>query len=155
MVRTKAHHPGFTLIELLVTMALLSILATCILPLSQITYKRNKEIQLRRSLRLIRTALDDYYHLVEENVIARDAGSSGYPKTLELLVTGVDQQGAVPLKKKFLRRIPRDPMVEDGEWGLRSYADAPDSDLWGGQDVYDVYSKSEETALDGTRYRDW
>ena len=146
---------GVTLIELMVTMVIMGILASAILPLSRITYKRSKEIELRQDLRIIREAIDEYKRLVDENKISKQALASGYPESLELLVTGVQLQGPVPVKQKFLRRIPKDPMTEDGEWGLRSYSDEPDSDIWGGQDVYDVYSKSEETALDGSLYRDW
>jgi general secretion pathway protein G len=146
---------GVTLIELMVTMVIMAILATAVLPLSRVTYKRTKEIELRQDLRIIRDAIDEYKRLVDENKIPKQALSSGYPESLEVLVKGVELQGPVPVKQKFLRRIPKDPMTEDGEWGLRSYADEPDSDMWGGQDVYDVYCKSDETALDGSLYRDW
>jgi len=139
----------------MVTMVIMGILAAAVLPLSRITYKRSKEMELRQNLRIIREALDEYKRLVDENKIPKQALASGYPENLELLVNGVQLQGPVPLKQKFLRRIPKDPMSEDGEWGLRSYSDEPDSDIWGGQDVYDVYSKSDETALDGSLYRDW
>ena len=146
---------GVTLIELMVTMVIMAILASALLPLSQVTYKRSKEIELRQNLRIIREALDEYKRLVDEGKIAKQAMGSGYPEDLEILVTGVELQGPVPLKQKFLRRIPRDPMTEDGEWGMRSYFDDPDSDIWGGQDVYDVYSQSDDEALDGTYYKDW
>lgn len=147
---------GLTLIELLVTMTILSVLAAGILPLSQVTYKRTREIELRQNLRTIRTAIDQYKHLVDEKKIKVSISSSGYPETLDVLVEGVEiDSGPVSLKMKFLRRLPRDPMAEDGEWGLRSYSDSYNSDVWGGQDVYDVYSKSDEQALDGSNYRDW
>ena len=146
---------GVTLIEVMVTMVILSILAMGILPLSQITYKRAKEIELKRNLRIIRRALDEYKRLSDQGKIPKEPFASGYPKTLEVLVEGVELQGPVPFRVKFLRRIPRDPMTEDGQWGLRSYFDDPNSESWGGQDVYDVYSKSEEKALDGTYYKDW
>lgn len=146
---------GVTLIELIAVMAIISILATGILPLSVITYKRTKEIELRQNLRIIRKAIDEYKRLVDEEKIEKDALASGYPKDLDVLVEGVNLKGPVPKKAKFLRRIPKDPMTEDGEWGLRSYADDSDSDIWGGQDVYDVYSTSDREALDGTYYRDW
>ena len=151
----KHRTAGLTLIELTVTLAIISVLATGILPLSQVTYKRTKELELRRSLRVIRDAIDEHKKFADERKIKLEAFSSGYPKTLEELVEGVDLDGPVPAKKKFLRRIPKDPMTEDGRWGLRSYADEPDSTIWGGQDVYDVYSKSDENALDGSTYRDW
>ena len=146
---------GVTLIELIAAMAIISILATGILPLSVITYKRTKEIELKQNLRIIRKAIDEYKRLVDEDKIEKDALASGYPKDLDVLVQGVTLKGPVPKKVKFLRRIPKDPMTEEGEWGLRSYADDPDSDIWGGQDVYDVYSTSDKEALDGTYYRDW
>ena len=146
---------GVTLIELIVAMGILTILVSGILPLSYMTYKRSKEFELRRNLRLIRSAIDDYKKLVDDGRIALEIDGTGYPPNLETLVAGVDSNDPDPIKFKFLRRIPIDPMTENGEWGLRSYADAPDSDIWGGQDVYDIYTESEEQALDGTFYRDW
>ncbi len=146
---------GVTLIELVVTMAILSILAACVLPLSEVTRKRSKEIEFRQDLRTIREAIDQYKRDVDEGKVAKQAMDSGYPRTLEILVKGVEIPGPVPLKKKYLRRIPKDPLTEDGEWGLRSYSDDPDSRIWGGQDVYDVYSKSDEVGLDGTPYNQW
>ncbi len=146
---------GLTLIELIVTMAIISVLAVGIIPLSQVTYKRTQEIELKRNLRIIRKALDEYKLISDKYKMAKQVSDSGYPKRLEVLVEGVDVGEAVSAKKKFLRRIPKDPMTEDGQWGLRSYFDEPDSDMWGGQDVYDVYTKSDQTALDGTPYREW
>jgi general secretion pathway protein G len=146
---------GVTLIELLVVMVIISILAAGVMPLSQMAVRRSKEITLREDLRKIRRALDEYKALSDEGKIPTQAMSSGYPKNLEVLVKGVDLLGPVPFKKKFLRRIPKDPMTEDGKWGLRSYFDNPDSDTWGGQDVYDVYSTSDKQALDGSYYKDW
>lgn len=146
---------GLTLIELTVTLAILSILAAGVMPLSRMSYQRVKEIELRRNLRIIRTAIDDYKALADEKKIDVGAMESGYPESLEVLVQGVDIRGPNPMKHKFLRRIPRDPMTEDGKWGLRSYSDEPDSTMWGGQDVYDVYSLSDAQALDGTEYRQW
>jgi len=151
-IRNKA---GLTLIELVVTMAIISVLAVGIIPLSQVAYKRTQEIELKRNLRMIRKALDDYKQISDQYKLAKQASDSGYPKALEVLVEGVDLGGEVQFKKKFLRRIPRDPMTEDGQWGLRSYFDEPDSTMWGGQDVYDVFTKSDQTALDGTLYREW
>lgn len=146
---------GVTLVELMVTLVILAVLATGIMPLSQMVYKRSKEMELKQHLRTIRRALDEYKRLSDERKIPVEAGGSGYPKTLEVLVEGIDLQGAVAMKKRFLRRIPKDPMTEEGEWGLRSYFDEPDSGIWGGQDVYDVYSKSDKQALDGSYYKDW
>ena len=146
---------GVTLIELIVAMGILTILVSGILPLTYMTHKRTKEIELRQSLRLIRNAIDDYKKSVDDGRIPLEMDSTGYPPSLETLVEGVDSNDSSPVKLKFLRRIPRDPMTEEGEWGLRAYADDQDSDIWGGQDVYDVYSQSDEQALDGTYYRDW
>ncbi len=146
---------GVTLIELIIAMAILSILMSGILPLSYMTYKRSREIELRQNLRIIRKALDEYKKHVDEGKIPKSNEDSGYPPNLETLVEGVESSDAVPVTFKFLRRIPRDPMTENGEWGLRAYADEPGSGFWGGEDVYDVYSQSEEQALDGTYYRDW
>ena len=97
----------------------------------------------------------DFKKAVDDGKISKDAQASGYPETLEVLVEGVLLKGPVPRKIKFLRRIPKDPMTPDGTWSLRSYSDDHDSDIWGGQDVYDVYSKSEKQAIDGTFYRNW
>jgi general secretion pathway protein G len=146
---------GVTLIELLVVMVIVSILAAGVMPLSQMAVRRSKEITLRENLRKIRKALDEYKALSDEGKISSQAFSSGYPKNLEVLVNGVDLLGPVPFKKKFLRRIPKDPMTEDGKWGLRSYFDQPGSDTWGGEDVYDVYTTSDKKALDGSYYKDW
>ncbi len=146
---------GFTLVEMIVTIAILSILATGILPLSQVTYKRTREIELKRGLRVIRNALDEYKKFVDDDKIEKKADGHGYPESLEVLVEGAALKGPVEKRVKFLRRIPRDPMTENGKWGLRSYVDEPDSTVWGGQDVYDVYSTSDETALDGTPYGTW
>ncbi|MFZ7126610.1 MAG: type II secretion system protein [Desulfobacterales bacterium] len=146
---------GVTLIELIIAMAILAILMSGILPLSVMTYKRTQEFELRQNLRLIRDAIDGYKKASDEGRIPVDAGASGYPPTLEVLVKGVETMDPVPTRLKFLRRIPKDPMTEEGEWGLRAYADEPDSEIWGGEDVYDVYSQSDEEALDGSSYRDW
>ena len=146
---------GVTLIELIFTMAILSILMTGVIPLSQVSYKRSREIELKCHLRTIRAAIDSYKKMTDDGLIQKKAFSSGYPETLEALVQGVDLKGPEKKKVKFLRRIPKDPMTEDGEWGLRSYADDSDSEMWGGDDVYDVYSKSDKKALDGSYYKEW
>jgi len=151
----KSKIGGFTLIEMMATVAIISILATGIIPLSQVVYKRTKELELRNNLRVIRTALDEYKKLVDQKIIPISVSDSGYPETLEILVIGVDLQTQTGERRKFLRRIPRNPITEDGEWGLRSYADNHDSTIWGGQDVYDIYCLSDRQALDGTYYVDW
>ncbi len=146
---------GVTLIEMIAVVSIISILAVGIMPLSQVVSKRTKELELRKNLRVIRTALDEHKKLVDEGIIPVSADSTGYPETLEVLVTGVNLKNAAGSRKKFLRRIPKDPMTEDGKWGLRSYADDPESTIWGGQDVYDVYSRSTKKAIDGSHYKDW
>jgi general secretion pathway protein G len=151
---------GFTFVELLVVTALVAILASAIMPLARVATQREHEIELRRSLREIRTAIDHYKDAADAGQIPPTSirtGSEGYPPDLETLVVGVESAGDANSshKLKFLRRIPIDPMTGSAEWGLRAYEDKPDSKSWGGQDVYDVYSKSEGTGLDGTKYADW
>jgi general secretion pathway protein G len=151
---------GFTFVEMLIVVALVAILASAVMPLAKVTMQRQREIELRRCLRELRTAIDRYKDAVDQGQIPPTKvrlGSEGYPPDLETLVVGVEAagQGTTERKLKFLRRIPIDPMTREAVWGLRSYADKPDSKTWGGQDVYDVYSKSEGTALDGTKYQDW
>lgn len=155
MIRKDRRTAGLTLLELTVAMTILSILAVGILPLSEVSHRRAREVELRRALRVIRDALDEYKALVDAGQIAADPTESGYPPSLEVLVEGVALTDAKAGHKKFLRRLPRDPMTEDGEWGRRAYADDPDSQVWGGQDVYDVYSQSDREALDGPRYSEW
>jgi general secretion pathway protein G len=149
---------GFTFVEMLVVVALVAILASAVMPLARVATQRQREIELRRNLRDIRTAIDRYKDAADQGQIAATKvklGSEGYPPDLEILVVGVDAAGASDRKLKFLRRIPIDPMTREAVWGMRSYDDKPDSKSWGGQNVYDVYSKSEGTALDGTKYQDW
>ncbi len=152
---------GFTLTEMLVTVTILAILAAAVIPLARTAVKREKEIELRRNLRLIRDALDAYKKLVDEKKIESEEDSEGYPLDLETLIKGVEVKGEGEEEEsetkiiKFLRRIPKDPMTNSYEWGLRSYQDDPDSETWGDENVYDVYTKSQATALDGTKYKDW
>ena len=150
---------GFTFIELLVVSALLLVLASAAMPLAKVTMQRQREAELRRYLREMRTAIDKFKDAVDTGQIGSTdirAGSEGYPPDLETLVEGVSVAGdASGRKLKFLRRIPIDPMTSSTEWGLRSYQDRPDSTSFGGQNVYDVYTKSTATALDGTKYKDW
>jgi general secretion pathway protein G len=157
--RRLANTRGFTFIELLVVSALLLILASAAMPLAKVTMQRQREAELRRNLREIRTAIDKYKDAVDTGQIGSTdvrAGSEGYPPDLETLVEGVSVAGdASGRKLKFLRRVPIDPMTNSIEWGMRSYQDRPDSTSFGGQNVYDVYTKSEGTALDGTKYKDW
>lgn len=150
---------GFSFVELVVVTTIVLILASAIVPLTRVTIQRQKEIELHRALREMRTAIDRYKDAVDAGQIGGSdvrVGSEGYPPDLQTLVDGVsvvnDQSDR---KLRFLRRIPVDPMTGDTDWGLRSYQDRPDSTSWGGQNVYDVYSKSDGTALDGTKYKDW
>ncbi len=155
---------GLSLIELVVTMAILAVLASLVIPSTRLTAKRLKEIELRRNLRVIRTAIDNYKKDYDKLVTMKSVNESGYPKTLQELVDGKDFGGVDKTKRKYLRRIPDDPFnppapgrerKEEERWGLRSYADDADSNVWGGEDVYDVHSLSEDTAIDGTKYKDW
>ena len=157
--RRLASTRGFTFIELLVVSALLLVLASAAMPLAKVTMQRTREAELRRNLREIRTAIDKYKDAVDTGQIGSTdvrAGSEGYPPDLETLVEGVSVAGdASGRKLKFLRRVPIDPMTGSNEWGMRSYQDRPDSTSFGGQNVYDVYTKSTATGLDGTKYKDW
>lgn len=157
--RVSGRVDGFTFVEVLVVSVLLLILASAVLPLTKVTIQRQREIELRRVLREMRTAIDRFKDAADSQMIAQmdlKAGAEGYPEKLETLVEGVRVQGdASGRKLKFLRRVPVDPMTASSEWGFRSYQDDPDSTSWGGQNIYDVYTKSGGTALDGTKYRDW
>jgi general secretion pathway protein G len=150
---------GFTFVELVIVITILMVLAMVAMPLAQVTAQRQREAELRRSLREIRTAIDHFKDAVVAGQIATtelEPGSEGYPPDLETLVEGVPAANdASGRKLKFLRRIPQDPMMPGEEWGLRSYQDDPDSTSWGGGSVFDVYTTSTATALDGTKYRDW
>ena len=143
---------GLTLVELIVTVAILSILASVALPVARFQVKRQNERYLRYDLWMMRDAIDHYKDAADKNAFQIKLDSQGYPPDLETLVNGVDVQGK---KVRFLRRIPVDPMTGKAEWGLRSMQDDPNSTSFGGQSVFDVYSKSQGKALDGTKYSDW
>ena len=155
----RADSNGYTFVELLIVVTVLMVLASAVLPLAQVTSQRQREAELRRNLREIRTAIDKFKDSVDLGLIPTTElrpDNEGYPPDLDKLVDGVAiANDATGRKLKFLRRIPIDPMTNDTEWGLRSYQDKPDSTSWGGQNVFDVYTKSGATALDGTKYRDW
>jgi general secretion pathway protein G len=149
---------GVTYLELIATSAILMILASAILPLARVGFTRRKEMELRRALREVRTAVDRYKLLVDQGQIGGTdvkLGSEGYPPDLETLVKGVNRVGALDRKIKVLRRIPVDPMSGNTEWGMRCYQDEPEDTSWCGQNVWDVYSKSTAKGLDGTRYNTW
>ncbi|MCU0285098.1 MAG: type II secretion system GspH family protein [Acidobacteria bacterium] len=148
---------GFTLLEMIVVVIIITVLAGAAIPMVETSVKREKEIELRRNLRTIRMAIDDYKKFVEENNLKLDEDTYNYPEELEELVDGLEYKDdkADEKIKKFLRSIPIDPMTNSSEWGLRSYQDKRDSHSWGGENVYDVYTKSERKALDGTFYKDW
>jgi len=146
------HQAGLTLVELIVTVAILAILASAVVPLARFQAKREKERQLRYDLWQMRAAIDNYKDAADRHAFMPKTDSGGYPPDLDTLVNGVDAQGK---KLKFLRRIPVDPMTGKAEWTLRSMQDDPNSDSWGGQNLFDVASKSQGTALDGTKYSDW
>jgi general secretion pathway protein G len=143
---------GLTLVELIVTVAILSILATTAVPVARFQVKRQNERELRRDLWQMRDAIDHYKDAADQHAFQTKVDSQNYPPDLETLVNGVDVQGK---KLKFLRKIPIDPMTGKAEWGLHSMQDEPGSDSYGGQSVFDVYSKSSGTALDGTKYSTW
>jgi general secretion pathway protein G len=145
-----------TLLEMVVTIGVLLILASVIVPTARFTVKRQKELELRRSLRDMRKAIDDYKKYCDAGLIPKEGvDSECYPTELEILVEGVDKVGTVAQKIKFLRRIPIDPFTKSTDWGKRSLQDDADSSSWGQQSVYDVYTSYEGTALDGTEYKDW
>jgi len=150
---------GYTFVELLIVSTIILVLAAAVMPLARVSMQRQREIELRRALREIRTAIDKYKDAVDAGQIGgtdNQLGSEGYPAELNTLVEGVTAIGDATGKKlKFLRRVPVDPMTRSTEWGLRAYQDEPDARSWGGKNVFDIYTKSEGTALDGTKYRDW
>lgn len=148
----RTSQAGVSLIELIIVIAILSILATAALPVVRFEVKRTKERELRRDLWEMRAAIDAYKDAADKGGIQTKADSNNYPPDLQTLVDGVDIQDH---KVRFLRAIPVDPMTKSTDWGLRSNQDDPDSDSFGGQNVYDVYTKSQGTGLDGTKYDTW
>lgn len=146
---------GFTIVELAVVATMIAILAAMAVPVARYSLRRQKELELRHSLRTMRDAIDAYKRLSDAGMIPIQLGGEGYPPDLETLVKGVQLVGKVDKKEKFLRRIPIDPMTGKAEWGMRAYQDDNDSFAWGGQNVYDVFSLSEGRALDGSNYKEW
>lgn len=168
MFLNTRHQRGLTLIELLIALSILAVLASAVIPLAQTSVRRTKEIELKRNLREIRSAIDaykaDYDRAIKEKKIIAGEKSedteTGYPLELEKLIDGDRNEsgwgGLYPHKRRYLRRIPKDPFdTDDLGWGMRSVVDAPDSTSWGGEDIFDVYSQSTEIGLDGTAYNTW
>jgi general secretion pathway protein G len=151
--RVRSAQTGMTLLELIIASTILLILASAAEPLIRITIVRSREAELHRDLREMRNAIDHYKDMADSLAFRTELTSNGYPPDLDTLVNGVTVAGNK--KVRFLRRIPTDPMTGTKDWGLRSIQDDPDSTSWGGDNVFDVYSKSQGTALDGTKYSDW
>ena len=144
---------GVTLLEMIIVISILLILMGAAVPVVRISVRRDKEIELRRDLWEMRDAIDRYHDAANKNLFQIKLGTDGYPQDLDTLVNGVEIAGGK--KMRFLRRVPVDPMTGNTDWGLRSMQDDPKSDSWGGQNVFDVYTKSTSTALNGTNYKDW
>jgi len=146
---------GFTLVELIAVMTIMLLLTSIALPIARIQVQRTREVELRRDLRDLRQAIDRYKDFADRGMIPSKADTFGYPPDLETLVKGVPLRGSATARYKFLRKIPLDPLTGSGDWGLRSMQDDPDSRSWSGSNVFDVYTKSQGEALDGSRYADW
>ena len=153
--RHRLADSAFTFVELMASITIILLLTTVALPLARLQIQRTKEVELRRNLREVRDAIDRYKDFADRGMIPVKADTFGYPPDLQTLVDGVTLKGTATAKYKFLRKMPVDPMSGTPEWGMRSMQDDPDSRSWGGQNVFDVFSKSEGTALDGTKYGDW
>jgi general secretion pathway protein G len=153
--RTSWGQAGYTLAELVMVAAILASLSLLAMPVVKYTTQRSKEMEMRQDLREMRAAIDEYKRYSDLGLLPVDLGTEGYPKELAALVKGITLVGQVDKKKKFLRRIPVDPMTGKAEWGLRSYQDEPDAKETGGEDVYDVYSLASGVGLNGIAYRSW
>jgi len=151
----RAATSAFTFVELMASITILLLLTTIALPLARVQIQRTKEVELRRDLRQMRDAIDHYKDFADHGMIPVKADTFGYPPDIQTLVDGVTLKGSATAKYKFLRKLPVDPITDSTDWGMRSIQDDADSRSWGGQNVFDVYSKSDGTALDGTKYSDW
>jgi general secretion pathway protein G len=155
-MRRPKSQSGLTLVELIVAFTIMFLLTSMALPLARSKVRRERERELRYSLREIRTAIDKYKDMAEMGALGpQKLGSENYPESLEMLVEGVKMAGQVDKKIRFLRRIPKDPFTNSTDWGKRSTNDDPKSNSWGGQNVFDVYTKTMEKAPDGTPYSEW
>ena len=157
-MRLRQSSDGFSFIELVITTAVMIVLASAALPLARVSIKRQKEAELHADLRMMRKAIDDYKDAVVTGTIGGISvqGTDGYPPDLETLVNGVVRANSATASKiKFLRRVPVDPMTGKAEWGMRASGDNPDARSWGGGNVFDVFSKSDGIALNGSKYKDW
>ena len=155
-IRAKSSHRqwrGVTLMEMIIVITILLILMGAALPIARVSIKRQRETELRRDLWEMRAAIDRYKDAADKNAFQVKLDSQGYPPDLDTLVNGVEIAGGKKLR--FLRRIPIDPIKGNTDWGLRSMQDDPTSDSWGGQNVFDVYSKSDSTGMNGIKYKDW
>lgn len=152
---TRSCVRGYSLVELVVVVTLILVLTAMIVPVARFNWTRMKEMELKEALRTMRTGIDEHKRLSDQGLIPVELDTEGYPKDLEKLVEGVELVGQIKKVRKFLRRIPIDPMTGKAEWGMRSLQDDFDSTSWGRQNVYDVYSLSDRTGLDGTKYKDW
>jgi general secretion pathway protein G len=153
--RRLSSEAGMTLLELIIACSILVVLSSAAMPVARFSILHRKEEELHRDLREMRDAIDRYKDLADRNLIRVELGSEGYPPDLETLVNGVQLGASSDRKIRFLRKIPVDPMTGRAEWGLRAVQDDPDSTSWGGKNVFDVYSKSQATTSDGTRYANW
>jgi len=155
--RRRQRQSGLTLVELIVAFTIMALLATMSVPLARYKVRRDRERELRWALREMRTAIDKYKDMSDTGKLGTPGklGGEGYPETLDILVQGVKMQGETDKKVRFLRRIPKDPFTNSRDWGKRSTQDDPTSTSWGGQNVFDIYSKTTEKAADGTPYSEW
>jgi general secretion pathway protein G len=153
--RRSATEAGMTLLELIIACSILLVLTSAAMPIARYTIVHKREAELHYDLRQMRDAIDRYKDLADRNLIRIEVGSEGYPPDMETLVKGVQLGAGNDRKIRFLRRIPKDPTTGQTEWGLRAVQDDPDSTSWGGKNIFDVYSKSQGTASDGTKYSDW
>jgi general secretion pathway protein G len=147
---------GLTLVELIIAVTILSVLSLVAMPLARVQLMREKERELRSALREMRTAIDRYKDAADRGLIQVELGTEGYPPSLDVLVEGVEMVNSPEERRlKFLRRVPRDPMTNSTDWGTRSYQDEPDALVSGGENVFDVFTKSQATARDGSKYSEW